>query len=238
MVEITIVELEDNIPFQEKFLMEVSKNRKEKIYRYEKTLDKKRSLLAELLIQKVTMEKIGLRNAVIYRNRYGKPYIKDEEGFYFNISHSGDYVAIGVSDEEIGIDIERKYGVDYRIAKRFFTPKEAQTILSCIEEQERIDTFFKFWTLKESYVKAIGMGLRIPLSSFEFDIGDEIKVNDSEHRVFFIFIIGLYRIIVWQFAMPRRMLNVVFVLLKKGNCMMNCGRGNCTLYYQVGERGM
>lgn len=187
MVEITVVELEDAIPFQEKYLSLVSEYRRQKTIRYKNELDKKRSMIAELLIQKATMEKTGFKKNDISRNEYGKPYIQDVEGFYFNISHSGNYVAIGVSDGEIGIDIERKDWVDYRIVERFFSKKEAQAILSCPEEQGRIDTFYKLWTLKESYVKALGRGLSIPLSSFEFDISDEIKVNDSVQRVFFYF---------------------------------------------------
>lgn len=187
MVEITIAEIEDDIPFQEDLLSLVSEHRRNRIIRYKNELDKKRSLLAELLIQKAVMEKTGLKNAAISRNKYGKPYIKDVENFYFNISHSGNYVVIGVSEKEIGIDIEKKDRVDYRVAERFFSKKEVQAIFSCSGEQEKIDTFYQIWTLKESYVKVLGKGLSIPLSSFEFDISDEIKVNDPKQRVFFHF---------------------------------------------------
>lgn len=187
MVEITIVKLKDDIPFQEDFLSLVSEYRRNRIIRYINELDKKRSLVAELLIKKAVMEKTGLKNVVISRNRYGKPYIKNIEGFNFNVSHSGDYVAIGVSEREIGIDIEKKDRIDYHIAERFFSKKEVQAIFSCLGEQERIDTFYQIWTLKESYVKVIGKGLSIPLSSFEFDLSDEIKVYDSKQRVLFHF---------------------------------------------------
>lgn len=187
MVEITIAEIEEDIPFQENLLFFVSEHRRNRIIRYKNELDKKRSLLAELLIQKAVIKKAGLKNAAIGRNKYGKPYIKDIENFYFNISHSGNYVVIGVSEKEIGIDIERKDRVDYRIAERFFSKKEVRDIFSCSSEQDRIDKFYQIWTLKESYVKALGKGLYIPLSSFEFDISDEIKVNDSKQRDFFHF---------------------------------------------------
>lgn len=187
MVEIIIAEIEDDIPFHEALLSLVSEYRRNRIIRYKNELDKKRSLLAELLIQKAVMEKTGLKNVAIGRTKYGKPYIKDVENFYFNISHSGNYVVIGVSEKEIGIDIEKKGRVDYRIAERFFSKKEVQAIFSCSGEQEKIDTFYQIWTLKESYVKVLGKGLRIPLSSFEFDISDEIKVIDSKQRVFFHF---------------------------------------------------
>lgn len=96
----------------------VSEHRRNRIVRYKNELDKKRSLLAELLIQKAVMEKTGLKNVAIGRNKYGKPYIKDVENFYFNITHSGNYVVIGVSKKEIGIDIEKKGRVDYRVAER------------------------------------------------------------------------------------------------------------------------
>lgn len=187
MIEITIAKLADNIPFPKDLLSYVSGYRRNRIIRYKNEQDQKRSMLAELLLQKVAMTKMGLKNAVIRRNRYGKPYINNVENFHFNLSHSGHYVAIAVSERRIGIDIEKKETVDYRIAERFFCKKEAQTIFSCSSEQERADAFYRIWTLKESYVKAIGKGLSIPFSSFEFDIGDKIKVNDSKQRVIFHF---------------------------------------------------
>ena len=172
----------DNIPLQVDFFPYISKYRRNKISHYKNEQDCKRSLVAELLMQKAITEKTGLINAVIYRNPYGKPYVMDKNGFHFNVSHSGDYVAIAVSEREIGIDIEKKETVDYRVAERFFCEKEVQAIWDCQGEQERNDTFYRIWTLKECYVKAIGKGLSIPFSSFEFEIGEKISINLSKQK--------------------------------------------------------
>lgn len=123
-----------------------------------------KDLLSELLIQKAIIEKTGIENAAIRRNEYGKPYLQGVKDFHFNLSHSGDYVVIAVSERHVGIDIEKKVKVDYRIAKKFFGEKEVQEILTSSEEQDRVDAFCRIWTLKESYVKAIGKGLSIPFS--------------------------------------------------------------------------
>lgn len=187
MVEITIVKLMDSIPFREDLLSYVGEYRRNKISRYKNEQDCKRSLLAELLIKKTIVEKLGLREVTINRNKYGKPYIRGAKDFHFNISHSGHYVVIAVSERKVGIDIERKVKVDYRIAERFFSNKEAREILVSSEEDERIDAFYRIWTLKESYVKAIGKGLTIPFSSFEFTFGNKIKVKDLEQRGMFRF---------------------------------------------------
>lgn len=187
MVEITIVKLMDSIPFQEDLLSYVGKYRRNKISRYKNEQDRKRSLLAEFLIKKAIVEKMGLRDVTISRNKYGKPYLQGVKDFHFNISHSGHYVVIAVSEEKVGIDIEKKDKVDYRIAERFFSNKEAREILAGSEEDERIDAFYRIWTLKESYVKTIGKGLTIPFSSFEFTFGNKIEIEDPEQRGIFHF---------------------------------------------------
>lgn len=187
MVEITIVKLMDSIPFREDLLSYVGEYRRNKISRYKNEQDCKRSLLAELLIKKAIIEKMGLRDVTISRNKYGKPYLQGVKDFHFNISHSGHYVVIAVSEGKVGIDIEKKDKVDYRIAERFFGNKEAREILASSEEDERIDAFYRIWTLKESYVKAIGKGLTIPFSSFEFTFGNKIEIEDPEQREIFHF---------------------------------------------------
>ena len=105
---------------------------------------------------------------IVFRyNKYGKPLFIEPKGIHFNISHSGEWVLCGVSDAPIGIDIEGGMVDMLAIAERFFSKEEAKYIDShpiC----DRDDAFFKIWTLKESYIKCIGMGLQIPLNSFHF----------------------------------------------------------------------
>lgn len=93
------------------------------------------------------------------RNRHGKPFLCDYP-LYISISHSGDYAVCVVSDTEIGVDIQKIRKANFRIAQRYFTAEECEYISN--------DTlrFFELWTKKESYLKAVGTGLTVPLNSF------------------------------------------------------------------------
>ncbi len=76
--------------------------------------------------------------------------------------------AIGL-DHDLGLDVERcrrvRDGLD--IASRFFAPAEL-ALLRRSEIARRDETFVRIWTLKEAYIKAVGLGLACPLDSFAF----------------------------------------------------------------------
>lgn len=100
--------------------------------------------------------------------RHGKPAIYGAP-VQFNLSHSGAMAACAVArDREVGIDIERIRPVrDVEgIARRFFHPEECRKLLA-LREDERASAFFRCWTRKEAYIKALGDGLFAPLESFE-----------------------------------------------------------------------
>lgn len=87
-------------------------------------------------------------------NGFGKPFLSGPNAPRFNASHSGDRALIAVaSGKEVGIDIERvKPGIDFRaIALRFFPPDEAA-------QAETAEQFFRVWTRREAYLKAVGCG--------------------------------------------------------------------------------
>ena len=89
----------------------------------------------------------------------GKPYLR-EHPFYFNLSHSGDYVFCGVSGQEIGVDIQRIQGEnELRLAKRFFSASEYRILENCGNRETRRMLFFRMWTRKEAYGKLTGRGL-------------------------------------------------------------------------------
>jgi 4'-phosphopantetheinyl transferase len=90
----------------------------------------------------------------------GKPVLCDYPRLKINISHSGDYAVCAASDNEIGIDIQKTRRANFRIAQRYFTSTECEYIGN---DESR---FFELWAKKESYVKATGTGLTVPLNSF------------------------------------------------------------------------
>ncbi|MBP3717896.1 MAG: 4'-phosphopantetheinyl transferase superfamily protein, partial [Eubacterium sp.] len=78
----------------------------------------------------------------------------------YNISHSGEYVAVAVSDEVVGVDIECKKDNDFKVTKRCF---EAEAIEYISGDQSR---FRDVWTVKEAFLKCKGIGISVPLNSF------------------------------------------------------------------------
>ncbi len=105
------------------------------------------------------------------RRRKGKPYSIDDPGLYFNMSNSGKFVTIAFSrDSELGIDIEQIRplpDLDEMIIRNF-TSREIRFING--KSGERTTRFFRFWTIKESYLKAIGEGMRLSPDNLEFAI--------------------------------------------------------------------
>ena len=139
-----------------------SEERKRRADRYIRYEDKLRCVAADALL------KIALRtdDFQIEKNRYGKPYIKNMEGVYFNLSHSGNYVVIAFGEGEVGIDVQRhNTDTDMRmIAEICFTRDEQEYVWqSSLNTAER---FYEIWTGKESYLKRAGKGLSEDLGSF------------------------------------------------------------------------
>ena len=96
-------------------------------------------------------------------SRKGKPYLRDYP-FYFNLSHSGEYVFCAISDREVGVDIQKHGPVDEgRIAGRFFTEEERQVLADCTDSMERRKLFYRMWARKEAYGKLTGEGIAATL---------------------------------------------------------------------------
>ena len=105
----------------------------------------------------------------------GKPFSKDDPLFFFNSSHSGGKCAIAVTRiAEIGIDIEviRNLNALDDLIDKNFTMGEGAYIGQ--HKDKKLERFFRFWTLKESYIKAIGEGLRLPPANLEFALENGI----------------------------------------------------------------
>lgn len=93
---------------------------------------------------------------------HGKP-TWDVEGMFFNLSHSGAIAACAIADRPIGLDVQEACEYRDALVRRFFSPEE-QAFLTASADKDR--AFGRIWTRKEAYVKALGMGITIPLASF------------------------------------------------------------------------
>jgi 4'-phosphopantetheinyl transferase len=102
----------------------------------------------------------------------GKPTLCSESTLQFNLTHSNGIAAIALtSDCQIGIDLEhmRRMHDMQQLADRYFCAEEAAEIMS-LPPNDRERAFFRCWTRKEAYIKAIGDGLSIPLDSFRVTV--------------------------------------------------------------------
>ena len=169
----------------------VPKDRQDKIdfFRFEK--DKKLSAGAYLLLKKLLLEE-NITNPLFKIEKYGKAYISNFENIYFNLSHSGKMVLCAISDREVGVDIEYiDHEIDLNIAQHYFYNKEYESIMN---SQNPADEFFKYWVLKESYMKYTGLGMNLKLDSFEIKIEDKIELKNDNECLKFTKVRGVIRI--------------------------------------------
>ncbi len=118
------------------------------------------------------------------RGEQGRPELvpgQCEPSLRFNLSHAACLVACAVTIErDVGVDVEwtARRGALVEIAQRFFSATEVGD-LQALPPTRRRERFFEYWTLKESYIKARGLGLRIPLSQFSFhlDAGSAPRIS-------------------------------------------------------------
>ncbi|GAS84234.1 4'-phosphopantetheinyl transferase family protein [Paenibacillus amylolyticus] len=170
MITIRVLQVPEVLPeaYWNHFLSQVSAERRAQASRFMRQADAYRSVLGEILTR-VTLSKLtGLRptDLSFTRNSYGKPSLSHHSSVQFNVSHSGDWIAlISGGTGELGVDVEKIAPIDMQIAERFFSPTESQFLAAKPAEMQQ-ETFYRLWTLKESYIKAVGMGLSIPLDSF------------------------------------------------------------------------
>jgi 4'-phosphopantetheinyl transferase len=107
-------------------------------------------------------------------NTHWKPALHDQK-LEFNLSHSGDFALIAIAQEcKVGVDVERiRSGISsHVIAQQYFSKREFAELQSLPLEQ-REAAFFTCWTRKEAYIKAQGLGLSLPLESFDVSLSPE-----------------------------------------------------------------
>ena len=144
----------------------VSPGRAAKAERYRMEADKKRCIAAGILLSKF------LPGAEIYTDSLGKP--RDKNGACFNLSHSGDYAVLAVSEAETGVDIERERKVDELKTGRIVFCENEMTLLE--KAKNRQELFFEFWTKKEALLKCMGEGFHKSAKSVDVS-GDYFDEN-------------------------------------------------------------
>ena len=138
----------------------------EKLLRFKKWQDAQRGLLGSLLLSKglqvIGADDYSLRD-IKYTN-YKKPYF--DEILRFNISHSGAYVVCVLSKtNKLGVDIELIKQIDLQDVQSQFAPREWMDIQ---QAQNPLHAFYTYWTQKEAFLKAIGLGLSFSPDKINF----------------------------------------------------------------------
>ena len=158
------------------YLALLNQNEKEQQSRFYFAKDRLRYLVTRALARTVLSRyaSIDPREWIFSTNAYGCPEIANEqmreERLWFNISHTHSLIVLGVTKgRALGVDVEnwRARDVSIDIADRFFSPAEVKALYGVPPHQQQY-RFFEYWTFKESYIKARGMGLSLPLDKFSF----------------------------------------------------------------------
>ena len=143
IVRLVVLDVELAFRHQKVLLSKVNESQKEKAMKYKNEIDQIRSLASSYLVN-------SLSNEPLLFNDMGKPFF--ENGPYFNISHSGKYIVMAVSNKEVGVDIEENVEKNMSSLIRIFNEAEAKMI------KEHAD-FYYLWCAKESLIKCIGSSI-------------------------------------------------------------------------------
>ena len=136
----------------------------------------KRKVLAKVLGRRTSRLRFG-------RGTHGRPYLLGPCPMSFNLSHTSGLVACGVFQENIGVDVELlRDNVDMRtLSRRVLSARETKSLdLDAPASQTR---FFDYWTIKEAYSKARGLGITMPFRLLDFCIDSNGKFDPNLKQV-------------------------------------------------------
>lgn len=168
----------------------LSHDERDQEMRYHFADDRKRYRVTRSLVRTVLSRYAALDPAdwTFAHNHYGRPEIAATHGcaadLRFNLSHTRGLIVLGVTrHRELGVDVEHLNvrNVSAGLADHFFAPQEA-AVLASLPAASRKEAFFEYWTFKEAYVKARGMGFSLPFEQFSFDFPTSETVRFSVQR--------------------------------------------------------
>ncbi|XP_060602671.1 L-aminoadipate-semialdehyde dehydrogenase-phosphopantetheinyl transferase-like [Ruditapes philippinarum] len=168
----------------------IQSEEKERIGKFVFKKDAKSSMIGRLMLRKMLHRrtKIPYADIKLGRTEKGKPYLMNNtpegcEKLSFNVSHHGDYVVLAAETfTDVGIDVmklETPVGANsisdfFHTMRRQFTQDEWVYIKSGKTEQDQLGNFYRLWCLKESYVKALGVGIGFEVKRLNFLIKSDL----------------------------------------------------------------
>lgn len=128
---------------------------------------------AEVLLNR-SLEAVGAEvplPASYRRNEHGKPYLYPPKGLYVNWSHSGTWAVCALSDAEVGIDLQHTGKTPREsLVQKVLRPEE-RLFYERAPDEQRQGLFYRYWTVKESFLKALGTGFHTSLDTFYVRMG-------------------------------------------------------------------
>lgn len=152
-----------------------------RLHRFKFEKDRHQFLLAHALVRTVLSAYVDVHPSAwqFTYNPYGRPEIAAPDintPLRFNLTHTDGLVACLVTlNSDCGIDAEKLClpGTSQGIAEKMFAPSE-QHALNQLQGDAYLERFFTYWTLREAYCKAIGLGLSSPMDYFSFECADGV----------------------------------------------------------------
>jgi 4'-phosphopantetheinyl transferase len=176
-VDLVIARLDCSALAVENGLSLLVDDERERAGRFVVERERSRFIVARATLRSLLAERLGVpaRSIRLASGSHGKPCLAwpfSASGVHFNVSHSGNVAAYAFTNRgEVGIDVEAirpMAGAD-DIARRFFSRNERRDFFS-LDPVERCLAFFRCWTRKEAFLKAIGEGLSHPLGAFDVSL--------------------------------------------------------------------
>lgn len=161
-----------------------------KVFRYRFEKDQKTSLYTRALLRyslSQYLPSIKPQDWQFSAQEKGKLALaSNPNNIQFNLSHTKELIAFAVTQQHaLGVDVEflERQNDIKSIAKHYFSKPEISE-LSSLSDKEQASRFYDYWTLKESYIKAWGLGLSIPLRDFSFHINasHSDNLNNSSYN--------------------------------------------------------
>lgn len=146
--------------------------------------DRKRSLAGDILVKKYLSKLYGTQKEKIEikKGKHKKPYVINLPA-HFNVSHSGNYTVVAISDRPIGIDIEVIKEFSAITAKKLFNEDELKYISGNSSTRKKSlmqKCFYEIWTAKEAYLKYLGTGISGGINSLSFTLNKNGLLPDKK----------------------------------------------------------
>jgi 4'-phosphopantetheinyl transferase len=139
-----------------------------------------RSSLKQILASYLS---VSPKEVQLTQGSFGKPMLSPNQNVFFNVSHSHGRLLIAVANHPgVGIDVERisSENVD-QLAPSVLSHEELIQLRS-IGSENKVRGFFKAWTQKEAFIKAIGLGLQFPVQELSVDLNPEVEAKILKTR--------------------------------------------------------